>query len=287
MKTILITGATGTVSSGIIAQLANDKDVKLRALVRDEKKAAPLKDKGVAIAVGDLERPRTLPRAFEGVDTVWLLSPPVPRAPEQQSNGLWAARTAGVKRVVSLSVAKAAHDALTINARLHALSDAELMASGLRYAILKPHFFMQNLFASAATIKQGALYYAMGNAKMGMIDARDISDVGARVLVDDRYDGRVLTLTGPQSIDFARVAQAFSNALGKPVKYVPVPLEAAVDGLRKGGLSEWLVTTLEDYLAAYAAGWGDFASDDVQQVLGRPARSIDDFARDYAAAFKS
>jgi len=287
MKTILITGATGTVSSSIIAQLANNKDVKLRALVRDEKKAAPLKDKGVAIAVGDLERPRTLPRAFEGVDTVWLLSPPGPRAPEQQSSGLWAARTAGVKRVVRMSVAKGGHDALTLNARLHALSDAELMASGLRYAILKPHFFMQNLFASAATIKQGALYYPMGNAKIGMMDARDISEVAARVLVDDRWDGRALTLTGPQSIDFARVAQAFSNVLGKTVNYVPVPLEAAADGFKKAGIGEWMATNLEDYLAAYASGWGDFTTDEVQQVLGRPARSIDDFVRDYAAAFKS
>jgi uncharacterized protein YbjT (DUF2867 family) len=286
MKTILITGATGKVSAGILEHLVGDKSVKLRALVRDENKAAALQSRGVELAVGDLERPRTLPAAFEGIDTVWLLSPPGPRAPEQQSNGLWAARSAGVKRVVRMSVIKSGHDAPTINARMHGLSDAELMASGLRYTILKPHFFLQNLFGSAATIKQGSLYYPMGSAKLGMIDSRDISDVAARVLVEDRFDGRSLTLTGPESIDFQRVAKSFSNAIGKPVSYVPVPLAAAVDGFKKAGLGEWSVTALEDYMAAYAAGWGDFVTDDVREVLGRAARSIDDFTRDHAAAFK-
>ena len=44
--TILITGATGTVSIGVIAELAQRPGLRLRALIRDEGKAAPLRARG-------------------------------------------------------------------------------------------------------------------------------------------------------------------------------------------------------------------------------------------------
>ena len=160
-KTILITGATGNISSGIIAQLKGSEH-RLRALVRNPEKAEELKRQGVELRVGDLEKPWTLGPAFAGADTVWVLAPPGPRAPEQCSNALWAARQAGAKHVVRMSAVGAAHTAPTINSRLHALSDAELVGSGIPFTILKPHYFMQNLMmASQSVAQQGALYFAL------------------------------------------------------------------------------------------------------------------------------
>ena len=93
-KTILITGATGNVSSGIIEQLKGSGH-KLRALVRNPEKAAALKQQGVEVHAGDLDKPWTLEGAFAGAETVWILTPPGPRAPVQSSNALWAARQGG------------------------------------------------------------------------------------------------------------------------------------------------------------------------------------------------
>ena len=133
-KTILITGATGNISSGIIAQLKGC-DHRLLALVRKPDKAEGLKQQGVELRAGDLEKPWTLGAAFAGADTVWVLAPPGPRAPEHCSNALWAAKQAGAKHVVRMSAFGAAHTAPTINSRLHALSDAELIASGVPFTI--------------------------------------------------------------------------------------------------------------------------------------------------------
>jgi uncharacterized protein YbjT (DUF2867 family) len=154
-KTILITGATGNVSSGIIAQL-NGSEHRLRALVRNPEKAEELRRQGVDIRVGDLEKPWTLGPTFAGADIVWILAPPGPRAPEQCSNALWAARQGGAKHVVRMSAFGAAHTAPTINSRLHALSDAELVGSGIPFTILKPHFFAQNLIMAAQSVVQQA-----------------------------------------------------------------------------------------------------------------------------------
>ncbi len=74
---ILVTGATGNVSSGLIPELTA-KGADVRALVRDASKAQGLRDAGVEVVIGDLDKPETLDAAFSGVDKVFLLTPPNP-----------------------------------------------------------------------------------------------------------------------------------------------------------------------------------------------------------------
>lgn len=225
-RTILITGATGNISSGIIEQLTGSQN-RLLALVRNPDKAKALESAGVELRVGDLEKPWTLDAAFEGADTIWILTPPGPRAPEQSSNALWAARNAGVKHVVRMSAIGAAHDAPTINGRLHGLSDAELIGSGIPYTIVKPHFFMQNLLMAAESIaQQGVMHLPLADSRMGLIDSRDISEFAARVLAGEGHEGKIYTLTGPASITMTEAASAIGDVIGKQVRYEPVSLEA-------------------------------------------------------------
>ncbi|MDB5050398.1 MAG: hypothetical protein JWO30_3469 [Fibrobacteres bacterium] len=284
-KTILITGANGNVSSGILNNLKNSGH-NLRALVRNGEKAEALKKQGVDVRIGDLEKPWTLGQAFEGADTVWLLSPPGPRAPEQASNGIWAAKQAGAKHVVRMSAVGAAFNAPTINSRLHALSDAELAASGIPYTILKPHFFAQNLMMAAGSITQeGAMYMGLGEGRMGIIDSRDISDFAGHVLTHPGHEGKTYTLTGPASINMHQVAAAIGKAVGKPVKYVAVPVEGVNQAMAQMGMDAWTINLLTDYFKAYGANWGDFANGEFQAVTGKPPRSIEQFAQDFAGAF--
>jgi uncharacterized protein YbjT (DUF2867 family) len=284
-KTILITGATGNISSGIIAQLKGSGHT-LRALVRNPSKAEALKQQGVDVRIGDLEKPWTLGASFDGAETVWLLAPPGPRAPEQCSNGLWAAKQGGAKHVVRMSAVGAAFMAPTVNSRLHALSDAEVAGSGIPFTILKPHFFMQNLMMAAGSVAQeGSIYMALGEGKMSMIDARDISEFAARVLTTPGHEGKTYTLTGPASINMTQVAAAIGAAVGKPVKYIPVPVEGAKQAMAAMGLDEWMLNLLGDYFVAYSRGWGDIMNDEFKRLMGKAPRSIEQFAQDFAGAF--
>ena len=284
-NTILITGATGNISSGIIAQL-NGSGHSLRALVRNPEKAEELRRQGVEISVGDLEKPWTLGSAFAGVDTVWILAPPGPRAPEQCSNALWAAKQGGARHVVRMSAFGAAHTAPTINSRLHALSDAELVGSGIPFTILKPHFFMQNLMMAVQSVaQQGAMYFALADGKMGLIDSRDISDFAAHVLTATGHEGKTYILTGSASLSMHQIAAAIGNAIGKPVAYVPVSVDDARQSMAQMGLDDWTVNLMCDYYAAYSANWGDLVTDDFQRVTGKAPRSIEQFAKDFGGAF--
>ncbi len=281
--TILITGATGNVSSAVIDALPDDRDVRVRALVRDSGKASALEQRGIELATGDLDDPRTLGPAFEGVDGVWMLATLNPRAPEQNMNMLWAARQAGVSYAVRMSAVGAAYDAPTRNGRLHALSDHELMASGLHWTILKPHFFMQNQLGSAGSIAdQGAIYLNMGGGRLGMIDVRDIGAVAAKVLISPgAHRGKTYTLTGPASISFEEAAGAVGEAIGKPVSYAAVPSDAARDAMTGFGMPQWVANALVEYGEAYSTNWGDFTTTAVADIIGRRPRSFADFARDF------
>jgi uncharacterized protein YbjT (DUF2867 family) len=286
-RTLLITGATGSVSSALLAALAGSR-LDIRAMVRDQAKAAPLRDRGVQVVVGDLDDPSTLPPAFAGVHDLWLLVPNGPRAPENSMNALWAARQAGVDRVVRLSAVGAAHDAPTRSGRLHALSDGELRACGTRWTILRPHWFMQNLLNEVADISaRGTFSLNAGDGRLGMIDVRDVAQFAARVLTDGspRHDGRTYTLTGPRPVSFADVADRLGRVLGTPVAYVPVPAATQRETLLGNGVPAWITDMLVEYGQAYAAGWGDHTSDDFLDVVGHPPRDVEDFLRDHAAAF--
>lgn len=279
--TILVTGATGTVASELIPSMARSGR-KVRAMVRSDTKARGLAVGDAEVVLGDYGDPDSLDRALAGVETLLLVTPPHGQAAEWASAGIAAAKRAGVKRVVRISAIKAAPDGPNDNSRQHAHTDEEVRRSGLDFVILRPHFFMQNcLFGAAESIaSDGVIRFAGGEARLGMIDPRDIADVAARVLVDLSWDGGTYDLTGPASISFCEVAETLSGELGCRVRYVPIAPEAAAEMVRNLGGNEWQAEATYGYFRAYAAGWGDFTTDWVPRISGHPARSFADFARE-------
>ncbi len=283
MATILLTGANGQVSRATIAALEGSGH-RLIGLVRDPAKA---KDLGIELRTADLDKPRSLEGAFDGVDTAFLLSPPGPLASFQQSNALWAARQAKVSHVVRMSAVGAAHDAPTLNSRIHALSDTELSRADLPFTIVQPHFFTQNMLMSAQSIaEQGTLYFALGDAKLPMVDVADIAASVAAILANPTpHAGKTYTITGPTAVSMHQFVAAVGEAIGKPVSYVAVPVSAAVANFEAMGLDDYNVVALRDYLTAYGAGWQGEPTDAVKQLTGRAARGLHEFAAQYAAAF--
>ncbi|HLU60186.1 MAG TPA: SDR family oxidoreductase [Pseudonocardia sp.] len=285
-RTVLITGATGSVSSALITALEG-APLTLRALVRDASRASGLARRGVEVVVGDLGDPESLPPAFKGVTDLWLLTPMDPRAPEHSVNAVWAARQAGVERVVRMSAIGADHNVPTRNGRLHA-SDRELQASGLAWTILRPHAFMQNLLWQADRIAaEGVFSLNMGDGRLGTVDVRDVAEVAATVLLADpqRHHGKVYTPSGPEILTFAEAAEQLGQALGREVSYVAASEEEARAGMVASGISPWSAGMLVEYGRALGSGFGAYTTSDVEDVLGRPPRRFADFVRDHVAAF--
>ena len=282
MKHVLVTGATGKIGSLLIERLSACNNVTIRAFVRNAEKAKPLITRGVELIQGTFEDTRAVRAAVDGIDLIVLITSANPNAADQAHNMLVAARKAGVMKVVRISVFKASVDGPTDITRLHGRTDGEIKSSGFTYTILRPLFFMQNLFFTIADtlVKERRFYFGTGNAKLAMIDLRDIVDCAEQSIISDTYDNQIFTLTGPESISFCDIANRLTNILGHPIQYISVSPEIVKQSIRSMGMGDWYAQVMEDLSKAYRENWGNVKTGNVERITGHHPRSFDTFAQE-------
>jgi uncharacterized protein YbjT (DUF2867 family) len=283
---ILVTGATGHVGAELVRLLA-EQGAPARALVHSPDKAAPIQRLGLEVAVGDFEQPDTLDAAMNGCEQLFLLSPATPRQPQQEHYVIDAARRAGVEHVVKQSVPWADDpDTGLVFCRWHGQIEQYLAHSGLAYTLLRPSNFIQNFLMSAQSVaEQGVLYGMFGEGRVAFIDTRDIAAVAAELLTSPGQQGASYTLTGPEALSAAEVAQRLSAATGRRVRYVDVGPDGFRQALADAGLPGWLVDGLVDGNTLLAAGHGAGVTDEVARLTGRAPRTFEQFAADHRVAF--
>ena len=119
-----------------------------------------------------------------------------------------------------------------------------------------------------------------------MIDARDVAAVAAEIAVSPAlHAGKTYWPTGPEAITFADAAVVISKLLGRPITFQPLTVEEQTQAMIDIGLPESLAAMNAQAVALFAEGDSDYVTDDVPSILGRPARTFEQFATDYAAAF--
>lgn len=281
---ILVTGATGKVGSEVARQL-HARGVPVRALVRSPEKARELLPEGVELARGDLGDPASLDEAMRGVERLFLLSAPDPRQVEWERNAVEAARRAGVRHVVKLSVVGASEDSPVQLARWHRESEKEIAASGLAWTFVQPTFFAQNFLNFAESVRGEGVIHAAIHGRASYVDVRDIAAVAVAALTEPGHEGKTYVVTGPEALSYEDAAERISAAVGKPVRYVEVPAEAVRGGMVAAGMPEWYADDLAALSEVINQGWAEGVSDAVATVAGREPIRFERFARDHAAAF--
>jgi uncharacterized protein YbjT (DUF2867 family) len=126
----------------------------------------------------------------------------------------------------------------------------------------------------------------MKSGRLGMIDARDIGEVAAKVLTEEGHEGKAYTITGPAAISFYGVAEALSEVLDKDVAYVPIPAEEAKEAMVGRGVPVWVADALNEYAKAHSEGYSDWTTGDFERLTGRHATSYKQFARDFERVFR-
>jgi uncharacterized protein YbjT (DUF2867 family) len=284
---ILVSGATGNAGSQVVRALS-ERGVSARAFVRDPDKARSLLGDGVELAVGDFADPASLRAALEGVQVILLSCADDPRRVEWETNAIEAAAAAGVSRIVKLSTIGAQPGAPVAFWDWHGRVEEQLRSSGVSFVILQSSFYMSNLLPAAEQVAgEGRLYAPAGEARITMIDPRDVGAVAAAVLTDAGDDKQTYVLTGPQAIGYAEVAAALSAATGRDVEFVDVPDEGAKQGLLAAGMPEFVAEQLLAVFAQLRQGVAGQVTDAVEALTGARPRSFADFARDHAHLFAS
>ena len=284
---ILLTGATG--KTGFAAAKAlSDAGHKARVVTRDAARADKLIALGHEIAVGDLGDRAFLAQAMQGIDRAFLLVINSQSQADTEFAFIDTAKACGVRHVVKLSSIEA-HPG--IGARVpetHAAAEAHLKASGLDWTILKPNFFMQTLLTAAMGIKaRGEMTMPVGDARLSMIDCRDVGEVVAKTLIEPGHTGKSYKLTGSEALSFADVASQLTSALGRQITYVNPPLANYRENLLKALPDPWRVDAVCEIFAMTAKGPAEIkvVTDTFQNLIGRPPTSLKQFIDDYHQAF--
>lgn len=284
---ILIVGATGLVGRAVLSQLVA-RGVAVRALVRSPEKTAAVTAPGVDVVLGDLAQPASLDTALQGVTRALLLSPHHPRQVELQGHFVAAAQRAGPIHIVKLSGLGTALDSPLHSGRWHAQTEQAIVDAGLPFTFLHPLFFMQNLLRSAAEVAaHGVLTAAMQAGRIAMIDARDVAAVAVTALTERGHTGRTYTLTGPEALSFAAVAEALSAAIGTRILYRDLSLADLRSQMVESGLPDWLIDVRMEFAAVLRADYAATVTPTVAAVTGQQPRTLAAFVREHAVLFQA
>src|SRR5262245_10104508 len=233
MSLILVFGATGHIGGELLSILSS-QGVSAVAVARAPERARPLP--GIKWAKGDLANPASIDGVFAGVKTMFLLTGNGPDLADLQMTAIRAAATSGVEYVVKLSALGASSHSKSPIGRAHDEAEQALIASGMRWAILRPHVFMQNLLdQTPAIVGEGRIFAASGDGKIPFVDTRDIAAVAAVTLTRAGHDGKKYVLTGPEALSYFDVARILSEVVGRPITYVPLSIEEAYERMTGAG----------------------------------------------------
>ena len=280
--TYLITGATGDVGARVVKQLL-DREIRPRVFVRSEAKARGLFGDRVDVYSSDLADPTTMRHAIRGSSILFLVNVG-PEIPVRDSAAATIAREEGVSRIVKLSSLDVEHG-LAIGA-WHEKGEAAIRASGVPFTFIRPTGFMNNLLAWAHAIKtEGIVRSSTGDGRRPFIHSDDIAAVSVAALLEEKYAGQILPITGPASLTFREATQVISTAIGRTLQYQVISDDearerySAVSGSREeteAHVALWRAIR-EGRLAA--------TTDGVEQILRRKPISIEHWASENRQQF--
>jgi uncharacterized protein YbjT (DUF2867 family) len=283
--TILVIGATGNVGRPTVAGLLA-KGESVRALSRSAENLAKL-PAGVEGMVGNLESGDGLEAACAGVDKLFLITSNGETETQRGLNAVAAAKAAGVKHIVFLSVGDPGKEPAVPHYRAKLPIEEAIRNSGMDFTFLRPNFFMQTDLSVVPVMKEHGVYsMPIGSIGNNRIDTRDIADCAVRVLTEDGHAGADYLLHGPDTISGPKAAEVYSKHLGREVHYAGDDVDAwgrPVEAL----LPPWLLDSLKKMFLGQQqhGGVADAAAIAAsEKAVGHPLRSFDAFAAEIAGS---
>ncbi len=287
MKTLII-GCTGKVGSNIMRGLL-DEGVKVRCMTRSADKVGRLPS-GVEGRIADLDTPATLPPVFEGADSVFLLNAVSQNETRQGLAAVEAAKTAGVKKIVYMSVYMPAGSTHIPHFASKIPVENAVKESGIAYTILRPNNFFQNdLMIETPIMNYGVYPLPIGSIGLNRIDVRDVAGCAVNAVMRSGFEGQTCSIHGPDTLTGEEIAKIYSRHLGRIVRYGGNDLDAWEQQV-KNIMPAWMARDLR-VMYRYFQDHGMVATTDdlekTQKLLGHKSRTFEDFVKETVSAWKA
>jgi uncharacterized protein YbjT (DUF2867 family) len=229
----------------------------------------------------DWRAPETWAMALLGVDTIYLTYYPdlaMPQAPDDIAKFCALAKIKGVKHITLLSgrgepTAQVCEDIVK--------------GSGLSWTIVRASWFNQNFSEGMFRdfIDAGTIALPVVNATEPFIDVDDISEVVVASLLDNKHNGQLYEVTGPELLSFGQLADKFTKVLGRPITFNQVSQDQFITNMQEHDVDPKAIETLTYLFTEVLDGRNEYLVDGVERALGRPAKRFEDFILDNLQAF--
>jgi uncharacterized protein YbjT (DUF2867 family) len=293
---VLIVGATGTLGRQV-ARHALDRGYRVRCLVRNQTKAAFLKEWGAELVKGNLCDRDTLAPALEGIDAV--IDAAATRATdslnikqvdwEGKVNLIQAAAAAGIKRYVFFSILNAEKYANVPLMEIKRCTELFLAESGLDYTILRPCGFMQGLISQYAIpiLDDQSVWIAGDSTAIAYMNTQDIAKFAVRALEVPETAKRTFPVVGSRAWTSEEIVALSEQLSNKQAKIFRVPLGLLRFVRRTTRFFKWTQNVSErlSFAEVLASGGSLNASmDEVYQTFGldpKETTTLESYLQEY------
>lgn len=231
---LLVVGASGHLGSAVVQRQLSQGEA-VRAMTRNPQNLAHLQQRA-EVVVGDLRDPASLMRACQGVEQVLIAAHALvgkggnnPHTVDDVGNRhlIDAAKAAGVKHVIFVSVQNARPDSPIELFRIKYHIEEYLRGSSLAFTILRPAAFMdlwaelvgQPIFEHGKTT-----IFGRGNNPINFVAVEDVARFVCIALDDPRARNAVIEVGGPENLTMNQVAEIFERASKRRAKKRHIPL---------------------------------------------------------------
>ena len=267
MKTnILVIGGTGKTGRRVVEQLQNN-GIEPRIGSRN---ASPS---------FDWDNKDTWVKALNGIEKMYVTYYPdlaVPGAKEAIGSLTYLAKELGIKKMVLLS-GKGETEAEAC--------EKIVMDSGIGYTVVRASWFNQNWSESffLEPVLSGEVALPLSDVLIPFVDANDIAEVVATVLLDNTYNGEIIEVTGPELITFKEIVNIISKTSNRRLNFYDITLEQYIKGMKQMQIPDdvvWLIEYLFSHVLTNPKN--QLVVNDIERVLGRKAKTFLEYAQETA-----
>lgn len=217
---IIVTGATGQLGSRIVEHLLTLVPASTVGVsVRDVAKADTLEGRGVRVRTGDFTEPDSLKNAFDGADTVLVVSASIRGEAAAAANiaAIDAAVSAGAQRILYTSHQAASNTSLFAPMLTHAVTEEHLATQNVPFTSLRNGFYATTLgYHLGGALESGELK-APEDGPVSWTAHADLAEAAAIALANNGTQGVTPPLTATETLDFADVAAILSDLTGRTI----------------------------------------------------------------------
>ena len=289
---VFVIGASGNVGSATIQALSTkyaDK-LEIRAGVRNPDKADKIKLPGVTIVQAEMGAKDKLKETLKGVDALFIVTPGAENRAPLSIATAEAAKEAGVKFILAVSVPIASLTDTIIGRQFSEL-EGKISSLGVPYTFIRLPHFIDNNWGFKDTIQSQSAFYSPinGDKSFTAVVVEDAGNAAATILSDyTKHTNKTYTVVSDRYTD-NELAKAFSEVLGKEIKYIQVSYDATKQAFLGNGYPEWEVDSLLEIFKLIDNDAPEINQSDLsvyKTLTGEEPTSVKAWIAKYDGAFK-